>query len=176
MPPVKPSRVVGRPHTEPMAIEVERKFISVGPPGADQLGRGLPIRQGYLAEDNGLTLRVRISEAGSWLTVKAGDGLARTEVEVVIDADEAEALWPHTAGRRIEKTRYRVPLDGDAGLVAEVDLFEGALAGLCVVEVEFDSVETANAFVPPAWFGRDVTSEPGWSNAALARDGRPPSS
>ena len=61
----------------------------------------------------------------------------------------------------------------DSSLVAEVDLFEGELAGLCIVEVEFDSVEASGAFAPPPWFGREVTGVAGWSNAELARRGRP---
>ena len=52
-------------------------------------------------------------------------------------------------------------------------MFSGALAGLCLVEVEFPSVEAAEAFTAPAWFGREVTGQPGWSNASLARYGRP---
>jgi CYTH domain-containing protein len=155
-------------------VEVERKFVAANPRPADQLGRGVRMRQGYLAEDGDVTLRVRISDAGSWLTVKAGSGLARTEVEVTIDDEAAEELWPHTNGRQLEKTRYRVELP-ESGLVAEVDLFEGELDGLCLVEVEFDSVDAANGFDPPQWFGREVTGQPGWSNADLARSGRPPS-
>ena len=82
-------------------------------------------------------------------------------------------MWPHTPGRRIDKTRYRVALDDPLADVAEVDLYAGELAGLCVVEVEFGSETEAAAFVPPDWFGRELTGEPGWSNAALARHGRP---
>ena len=68
-----------------------------------------------------------------------------------------------------------MPLDASLGhdLVAEVDLFEGDLAGLCLVEVEFASEDDANAFEAPDWFGRDVTAIKGWSNADLARNGRP---
>ncbi len=155
-------------HTGPVPLEIERKFVAAHAPDADRLGAGVHMRQGYLAEERGVTLRVRIADAGSWLTVKAGSGLTRTEVEL------AEELWPHTSGRRIEKTRYRVELP-DADTVAEVDLFEGDLAGLCIVEVEFGSIDAANAFTPPTWFGREVTGEPGWSNADLARAGRPAS-
>jgi len=39
--------------------------------------------------------------------------------------------------------------------------------------VEFASEEDAAAFVPPPWFGADVTEADGWSNGALARRGRP---
>ena len=154
-----------------MTTEIERKFLVVDPPGADVLGQGIRLRQGYLAEDGEVQVRVRISATSAVLTVKAGRGLSRTEVEAVIGAEAAEALWPHTEGRRVEKVRHRTPMDG--GLVADVDVYEGRLAGLCTAEVEFASEEDARAFRPPAWFGPDVTEEAGWDNASLARHGRP---
>ena len=72
------------------------------------------------------------------------------------------------------RTRHRVALDGEPpGLVAEVDVYGGTLAGLCVAEVEFASEADAASFDPPGWFGRELTGDPAWSNAALARHGRP---
>jgi CYTH domain-containing protein len=153
-----------------MTIEIERKFVLNAIPGADVLGPGEPLRQGYIAEEDDVAVRIRISERAATLTVKAGAGLSRTEVEKAISRDEAEALWPHTLGRRIEKTRHRVA-QGDH--VAEVDVYAGALSGLCTAEVEFDSVDDAATFTPPDWFGREVTGQAGWSNAALARHGLP---
>ncbi len=117
-----------------------------------------------------MQVRVRISAGGATLTVKAGRGLARTEVEVAIPTEEAEGLWPHTEGRRLEKVRHRVAV---GAFVAEVDVYDGTLQGLCTAEVEFESEEEAESFVPPAWFGRDLTGEPGWDNASLARAGAP---
>jgi adenylate cyclase len=163
-----------------VATECERRFLVEELPAADELGADLAggehLRQGYLAEENDVVLRVRITtelEATSAvITVKAGGGLSRVEVEVPIALDEAEELWPHTIGRRIEKVRHRIPL-GPGGDVAELDVYEGALSGLLTVEVEFDSEDAANEFVPPAWFGREVTGRQEWSNAALARHGRP---
>lgn len=161
------------PHTDRVTKEVERKFILPEPPSAERLGPGVHIRQGYLAEQDGVEVRLRITSESATLTVKAGTGLSRTEVEVEISAGQADTLWPHTASRRIDKTRHRVLLDGTLGHVAEVDVYAGALAGLCVTEVEFSSEAAAAAFVPPAWFGRELTGQQGWSNAALAREGRP---
>lgn len=142
-------------------------------PSSGQLGAGVHVRQGYLAEQGSVEVRVRITSTSATLTVKAGAGVTRTEVELGISLEQAEALWPHTLGRRIDKTRYRVALDDTGGHVAEVDVYAGALAGLCVVEVEFGSEADAAAFVSPGWFGRELTGERGWSNAALARHGRP---
>lgn len=154
-----------------MAIEIERKFLVTEAPEAAVLGPGERLRQGYLAEDGEVQVRVRISGGSATLTVKAGRGLTRMEVEALIGLDEADALWPHTAGRRVEKVRHHVAAGG--GLVADVDMYEGALAGLCTAEVEFESQGAAGTFQPPSWFGRDVTGEPGWDNASLARNGRP---
>jgi adenylate cyclase len=155
-----------------MAVEIERKWVAAAPPPAQRLGDGTVLRQGYLARDGRVSVRVRITEGAAWLTVKAGgDGLGRVEVEPSIDRDDAEALWPFTAGHRIDKTRYRVGLEN--GLVAEVDVFSGDLAELCTVEVEFDSEQAASAFEPPDWFGTEVTGRPEWTNASLAENGRP---
>jgi len=91
---------------------------------------------------------------------------------VEIERPVFDELWPETEGRRIEKFRREIKLD--QGLTAEVDSYEGGLEGLITVEVEFDSVDAAQRFVAPEWFGRDVTGDKRWSNASLARDGLPP--
>ena len=160
-----------------MTIEIERKFLLRDVPSVENLGPGVHIRQGYLAEDGVVEVRVRITADHASITVKAGTGLSRTEVDLPVTLAQAEALWTHTHGRRIDKTRHRVTLtatlDEKPGLLAEVDVYGGDLEGLFVVEVEFDSEHGATAFSPPAWFGREVTGEQGWSNAALAKHGYP---
>lgn len=153
-----------------MPVEIERKFVLTEVPPADVLGSGEPLRQGYVAEEGEVEVRVRSTRRAATLTVKAGSGLTRTEVEVPITDADVERLWAHTLGRRVEKTRYRVAV-GEC--VAEVDVYSGELSGLCTAEVEFDSEGDAAAFIPPGWFGREVTGERGWSNAALARHGAP---
>ncbi len=156
-----------------MTVEIERKFLVAEPPAAAITGSGETFRQGYVALDGEVSVRVRITDTAAALTVKAGGGLSRTEVELPISAAQAEALWAHTAGRRIDKVRYRVPLGQPAGHVADLDVYGGELGGLCTVEVEFVTEAEARAFVPPDWFGREVTGEAQWTNAALARDGLP---
>jgi CYTH domain-containing protein len=156
-----------------VATEIERKWVADRPPSTATLGAGTTLRQGYVAIDGDVTVRVRIAPDQAWLTIKGGgDAISRTEVELALDLDEAEDLWEHTGSRRLEKTRHRV-LVGDH--TAEVDVFAGSLAGLCIVEVEFPSVDAADAFDAPAWFGREVTGHAEWSNASLARQGRPAS-
>jgi len=148
-------------------VERERTFLVADlPPLPDE---GTRIRQGYLALDGAVQVRIREREGeGRSLTVKGGRGATRTEVELRIGADRFEQLWPLTAGRRIDKTRYLVPVDGAD---AELDVFAGDLTGLVLVEVELDSEDAMAAFEPPAWFGAEVTDDDRYSNASLATHG-----
>lgn len=153
-----------------MTTEIERKWLLEAMPSTD-LGPGDRLRQGYLARDAGVEVRLRISASATTLTIKGGSGLSRTEVELAVtDHDEGEALWALTAGRRLDKVRHRVTI-GD--ILAEVDRYDGALDGLYTVEVEFDSPDAASAFVAPPWFGIEVTGDRRWSNASLAQHGLP---
>lgn len=148
--------------------EIERKFRVPEPPSG--LRRGTRLRQAYLAVDGEVEVRVRDRGGRYLLGVKGGRGLERTEVELAIDAPTFDELWGLATARRIDKTRYAVPT---GGCTAEVDVYGGALAGLVVAEVEFASRDEAEAFVPPPWFGDELTGDDRWSNAALAAHGRP---
>lgn len=148
--------------------EIERKFRVARLPAG--LGDGARLRQAYVALDGPVEVRVRSDGTTHVLTVKAGSGLERGEVEVPVGPAAFDELWAMAGDRRLEKVRHRVDL---GALTAEVDLYAGALAGLAVVEVEFPSRAAAEAFVPPDWFGAEVTGDAAWSNAALARTGRP---
>jgi CYTH domain-containing protein len=148
--------------------EIERKYLPAELPS--DLGPGTPIRQGYLAVDGPTEVRVRDLDGRCILTVKGGHGLERAEVELDLQREDFDALWPLTQGRQLEKVRHRVPLGAHT---AEVDVYAGRLDGLVVAEVEFASVPEADAFLAPPWLGRDLTGDDGWSNAALAPHGRP---
>jgi adenylate cyclase len=84
---------------------------------------------------------------------------------VELTAEQFSVLWPGTAGKRLTKTRYDVPL-GDR--VVEIDVYSGRHAGLVVAEVEFDNEQSALAFQPPDWLGDDVTHDSRYSNQLLA--------
>ena len=151
--------------------EIERKFrVAHVPEPVTGPGGGSALRQAYVAIDGAVEVRVRSDDGDCTLTVKGGRGLVRAEVEVPIDTARFEELWALAGERTVEKTRHRIPL-GDH--LAELDVYGGRLAGLAVVEVEFASTDDADRFEPPDWFGAELTGRPGWSNAALARDGVP---
>lgn len=145
-------------------VERERTFLVADMP--DLPDDGTHIRQGYLAVDGDVQVRIRDREGrGRSLTVKGGQGGTRAEEEVPLDSERFERLWQLTSGRRIEKTRYVIPVEGAE---AELDVFAGELTGLVLVEVELDSDEAMAAFRPPAWFGPEVTDDGRYSNASLA--------
>lgn len=152
-------------------VEIERKFLlSELPPDLDR-HPSEHIDQGYLAiADDGVEVRVRRAGDATVLTVKSGPGQVRVEEELPIDARRFEALWALTEGRRVSKTRYRIPL-GEA--LAEVDVYDGHLAGLLTAEVEFPSEEASARFAPPAWLGREVTGDARYANQSLARNPAP---
>jgi CYTH domain-containing protein len=153
-------------------MEVERKFLLAERPDGLDDHPAQRLEQGYLAIDPaGSEVRVRRKDGKTLMTVKSGIGLVRAEEEFAVDPERFERLWPLTEGRQVVKTRYLVPLDG--GLTAEVDDYEGALAGLLTAEVEFADVASAQAFQPPAWMGEDVTGDPRYVNRTLAVDGIP---
>ena len=82
-----------------------------------------------------------------------------------MSAEQFDALWPATAGRRLTKVRYDVPWKGHT---IEIDIYRGRNRGLVVAEVEFENQRSCAAFEPPDWIGRDVTVKPKYSNVALA--------
>ena len=74
----------------------------------------------------------------------------------------------------IRKRRFKVPIEG--GLVCEIDVFAGHLAGLVLAEVELPDENTPIRL--PDWLTveREVTDDPSFTNAALAfgRAAEPP--
>lgn len=152
-------------------VERERRFLVAVVP--DDLVRSsvVELRQGYLAAAPFRSVRVRDAGAdGCTLTVKAGGGAERTELEWAIERREFDAAWPHTEGQRVEKSRHRIPF-GDH--VIELDVFGGTLHGLVIAEVEFDTATAMEVFEAPVWFGREVTDDGGYTNASLALHGLP---
>ena len=52
--------------------------------------------------------------------------------------------------------------------VRTLDIFSGDYEGLVLAEVEFQTEEDANSFVPPSWFTRDVTFSGEYQNSRLS--------
>ncbi|MEU3895427.1 adenylate cyclase [Streptomyces sp. NPDC045251] len=151
-----------------MPKEIERKFL-VAANRVPSSG-GTRIRQGYLAvAPDGGEVRLRQCGTAYTLTTKLGSGLVREEWEIELSTEDFRAMWPETEGARVVKTRHPVRLDGQGVHEAVLDVYEGALDGLRVLEVEFTSAEQALRFEPPAWFGMEVTGRSQYADRNLAR-------
>lgn len=145
--------------------EIERKFLVTIFPNSEL--HAVPLRQGYLTTPtDSVELRLRQQGTEYFMTLKSEGGLSRQEYEIQIDVTQFETLWPTTEGRRIEKTRYSGKLP--EGQLFELDVFAGHLSSLMLVEVEFPSENAARVFIPPPWFGKEVTEDKRYKNKALA--------
>ena len=152
-----------------MGIEIERKYLVKDPCVVDGM-TGTRMAQGYVA-DNGMWVRVRIAGDEAFLTLKGKSiGLARAEFEYPIPLADARALLAdHCSLGKLEKVRYLVTVQG---FVFEVDVFEGALAGLVMAEVELTGEDVASP--TPPWLGEEVSHDFRYSNSQLARSGSVP--
>lgn len=75
-----------------MAIEIERKFLVQGDEWRS-LAVGETYRQGYIANINGRTVRVRVVGSQGYLTIKGlTTGSSRAEFEYEIPVDDAQEL------------------------------------------------------------------------------------
>ena len=147
-----------------MGREIERKFLVRSADWSREATSARPLRQGYLAIDDGNTVRVRTDGQRAWLTIKGrGEGITRPEFEYEIPVADAAALLALCRDRLVEKIRHLVPV---GALCWEIDEFTGDNAGLVVAEIELPDEDTP---VPqPAWLGEEVTADPRYLNANLA--------
>jgi adenylate cyclase len=151
-----------------MAVEIERKFLPRSDAWRRQAVSVKALRQGYLAVAPDRSVRVRISDADAWLTLKFGTaGPVRQEFEYPVPRADAEAILVHAADL-IDKDRHIVPW---RGLIFEVDVFHGRLEGLVIAELETE--QAVHDDLLPDWIGREVTDDPRYYNAVLVRDGLP---
>ncbi|MBW7908590.1 MAG: CYTH domain-containing protein [Kiritimatiellae bacterium] len=149
-----------------MNQEIERKFLVRNDAWRAHTTAIRPIRQAYLCADPHRSVRIRIAGADAWLTIKgATQGLTRAEYEYPIPHDHALDILDHlcTTGE-INKTRHLVP---HGTLMFEVDIFHGKNEGLTLAEIELPTPDTPIQL--PPWIGQEVTGDPRYFNAYLAR-------
>jgi CYTH domain-containing protein len=151
-------------------MEIERKYLLRACPPAARAVPPIRIEQGWIP---GQTLRERlrrrIAPDGTvtcWRTVKLGPAAARVEIEEITTPELFSALWELTQSARVRKDRYVVPHGAHTW---EIDVFLDR--ELVLAEVELGDVN--EAITLPPWLApyleRDVTGEPAFYNAVLAR-------
>ena len=145
-------------------MEIERKFlVRTMPEDLEQYQSHL-IEQAYLCTNP--VVRIRRQDDEYILTWKGKGMMAREEYNLPLTREGYEHMLPKADGNIITKKRYLIPLAD--GLKAELDIFERKFQGLIIVEVEFPDEQTANSFVPPLWFGKDVTYSSAYHNSVLS--------
>lgn len=125
------------------------------------------IEQAYLNTDP--VVRVRKDNDDYYLTYKGKGLLSREEYNLPLNKEAYEHLLSKADGIVLTKKRYMIPVPGSDHLMIELDIFEGHYKGLILAEVEFASEEEAKAFIPPAWFGEDVTFSGQYHNSRLSK-------
>lgn len=141
--------------------EIERKFLIEDkadiPTNILLFNSSKRYEQYYILSDPEIRIRSIDNEEFKF-TIKSNGLLTREEFEVDIPEEIFNILKGKYVGC-IKKTRYFI--NG-----FELDIYDDF--EFATVEVEFESEEEANAFVPPEWFGKDITDNKHFKNKNLA--------
>ncbi|HBA12755.1 MAG TPA: adenylate cyclase [Bacteroidales bacterium] len=149
-----------------MAVEIERKFLVKDASYRNLAFRHYEIRQGYIANEDGRSVRVRITDNEAVLTIKGPSdsrGMSRYEWSQLISVEDALELFKLHRNGCIEKRRYLVH---SGPHVFEVDEFYGDNEGLVIAEVELNSED--EVFEKPDFIGKEVTGDDRYYNVNLA--------
>lgn len=160
-------------------MEIERKFtVKKLPDNLSQYTCHI-IEQAYLNTDP--VVRIRREDETYYMTYKGKGLLAREEYNLPLNAHSYYHLRDKADGNIISKKRYIIPIEyptfmpdfdemiDQNSLCVELDVFEAPFAPLVIAEIEFPSVEMAQAFRPLDWFDKDVTDNPAYHNSNLSR-------
>lgn len=148
-------------------MEIERKYLIHSLPEHLEQYESKQIEQGYLCTNP--VVRIRRSNENYILTYKGEGLMVREEYNLPLTKEGYEHMREKVDGILITKTRYLIPLTDV--LTIELDVFSGELEGLLLAEVEFKTEEEANRFIPPEWFGEDVTFSTKYHNSTLSQSG-----
>lgn len=157
-------------------MEIERKYLIQKIPFDLTSFPRRKIEQGYLC--TAPVVRIRRDNDDYVLTYKSKGLMVREEYNLPLAKDAYHHLRSKIDGNLITKTRYEIPLAPELPstvnpvlkeLIIELDIFEDKLAPLMLAEVEFPSEELANQFLPPEWFGEDVTFSSKYHNSTLSQ-------
>jgi len=157
-----------------MPYEIERKYLVKHIPENLTSYPCYQIEQGYL--NTHPTVRIRKENDQYYLTYKNGSGMVHEEYNLSLDEKSYCHLKCKCDGLLIKKNRYHIPLaasEKSPELTIELDVFSEPLTPLVYAEVEFLTEKDALAFIPPSWFGLEVTLDSRYSNASLSKHGVP---
>jgi len=145
--------------------EIERKFVVTSDDWRPAVKESHHIRQGYLANTDRISLRVRITDDNkAEMTVKSPDpALSREEIEFRVPLGKARQLMALAEGTVIDKARHLVPV---GGVTVEVDEFNAPQGGLVIAEIEMTRPDQTIPKIK--WLGPEVTGDAAFYGATLA--------
>lgn len=146
-------------------MEIERKFLIKQLPHKLSLYQSHTIEQAYLCTEP--VVRIRCQDEDYILTYKSKGFLSREEYNLPLTQESYEHLKKKADGIVISKKRYLIPIEN--GLYIELDVFNAPYEDLRLAEVEFPTEEIAKNFIPPAWFGEEVTYSSRYQNSTLSK-------
>ncbi|MBI4181803.1 MAG: hypothetical protein HY520_02445 [Candidatus Aenigmarchaeota archaeon] len=148
-------------------VELERTFLAKAlPPGLARC-RSIGIVDLYVPREGHPVLRLRKRGDRYEITKKAPlrqeDCSRQEELTIPLSPPEFAALAA-SPGRRLEKIRYFYSWQGKT---LEVDVFQGPLAGLVLVDAEFSTTAARDAFAMPPFCLAEVTQETAFAGGML---------
>lgn len=153
-------------------MEIERKYIidknNIPFSLADYTSH--IIEQAYLCTNP--VVRIRKEDDNYYMTYKGQGLMVREEYNLPLTEEAYTHLLKKADGNVITKTRYLIPHSSNnlnKDLLIELDAFEGKFQGLYLAEIEFNSEDDANNFIPPNWFGEDVTLDGTYHNSKMSQ-------
>ncbi|MBN2142485.1 hypothetical protein JW711_04095 [Candidatus Woesearchaeota archaeon] len=142
-------------------IEIEKTYLAKSIPPEALKGRSKEIIDFYIPPSRAhpdLRIRKNGDEYEITRKIPAGDGTDKgkqVEMTIPLSKEEFESL-SQAPGKKIHKIRYLMDYKG---LTAEVDVFQGDLQGLVLVDFEFENPEVSDAFEMPDFCLAEVTQE-----------------
>ncbi len=127
------------------------------------------VMEGHFAPQAERQSHVRIEKGQSYLVLTSLDGdVSAAEDWTDLPRSHAEALLDVCPGTvTFERSRLRL---GDHEALIDRFIAPGPLD---VVSVEFSTPAEADAFLPPVWFGPEVTGDDGYTSRGIAMAGHP---
>jgi CYTH domain-containing protein len=170
----KIAAALGFPRPHYTAVERERRWLCKSVPSslvrqtltiADLYVTGARLRLREMRPSDGGPGMLRLTRKGDV------DPYTRLITSIYLPEEEFAILSAALSGARLSKLRHR--LHAPAGISMSIDEFQGTLAGLCLLEVEFETAAELVAFVAPDFAAAEVTSDVRYTGAWLATNGLP---
>lgn len=148
---------------------IEKKYLIKKSPSNNKCIETIFIEQGYLSLEQDVYIRKETfpyrkkgNKEQYLLIIKKDDSVSVKKIQLATYLDLLKSI----DGSLIEKLRKRYALDD--GVIVDIDIFK-SIPDIIIAEVEFKDLQQANDFVPPSWFGAEVTNNENFKNRNIAK-------